>query len=412
MCGRSPSNRGSSPAKYRATRCDLMNQRIPFFRHDLGQPELDMVADVFAGEILTTGAYVDRFEHQFAEYLGARHCLAVSHCTGALHMALLGLGIGSGDEVITTPMSFIATATAIMEAGATPVFVDVERGTGNIDAAHIEAAITPRTKAIVPVHLYGLMCDMPAIRSIADRHGLKIIEDSAHCIEGMRARVRPGQISDAAAFSFYATKNLTCGEGGALVVNDTMLYDKLRLLRLHGATKTAADRVREGYRHWDMVLMGWKYNMSNIEAALLLPQFSRLERKLTERTQLAARYRAQLARIPGIRTPETPADTQVHGHHIFPIWVDAIPRDRLVQHLLGNGVGTVVNYLAMHLLTWFRENMGTKPGDFPVAEEIGDKVLSLPFYPGMPVEHIDQVCVHIEAAVAGDSIVRAVNEQI
>ncbi len=382
-----------------------MTQSIPFFRHDLGQVELDMLAEVLAGDILTTGAYVDRFERQFAEYLGARHCLAVSHCTGALHMALLGLDIGPGDEVITTPMSFIATATAILEAGAMPVFVDVEPGTGNIDASRIAAAVTPRTKAILPVHLYGLMCDMPAIRRIADAHGLKIIEDSAHCIEGRRCGVRPGELSDAAAFSFYATKNLTCGEGGALVVNDTALYEKLRLLRLHGATKTAADRMREGYRHWDMVLMGWKYNMSNIEAALLLPQFARLQRKLVERTELAARYCARLARIPGVRVPATPTDTEVHGRHIFPIWVDAIPRDRLVQHLLSNGVGTVVNYLAMHLLTWFREHMGTKRGDFPVAEEIGDKVLSLPFYPGMPVEHIEQVCAHIEAAVAVESTI-------
>jgi len=381
-----------------------MNQRIPFFRHDLGHAELNMMAEVLAGDILTTGAYVDRFERQFAEYLGARHCLAVSHCTGALHMALLGLDIGPGDEVITTPMSFIATATAIMEAGATPVFVDVEPNTGNIDAARIEAAITPRTRAIMPVHLYGLMCDMPTILRIADAHRLKIIEDSAHCIEGRRAGVRPGQLSDAAAFSFYATKNLTCGEGGALVVNDTELYKKLRLLRLHGATKTAADRMREGYQHWDMVLMGWKYNMSNIEAALLLPQFARLERKLAERAALAERYTRLLARMRGVRIPAMPADTQVHGRHIFPIWVDSLPRDRLVQHLISKGVGTVVNYLAMHTLTWFRDNMGTKRGDFPIAEEIGDKVLSLPFYPGMPEEHVDQVCAEIEVALAKSAV--------
>jgi len=381
-----------------------MKQRIPFFRHDLGQPELDMVAEVLGGDILTTGAYVDRFERQFADYLGARQCLAVSHCTGALHMALLGLDIGPGDEVITTPMTFIATATAIMEAGATPVFVDVESVTGNIDAARIEAAITPHTKAIMPVHLYGLMCDMHAIRRIADAHGLKIIEDSAHCIEGCRDGVRPGQLSDAAAFSFYATKNLTCGEGGALVINDSVLYEKLRLLRLHGATKTAADRMREGYQHWDMVVMGWKYNMSNIEAALLLPQFARLDRKLAERTELAARYCARLQHIPGIRVPATPAGTEVHGRHIFPIWVDAIPRDQLVLHLMANGVGTVVNYLAVNTLTWFRNNMGTKRGDFPIAEEIGDKVLSLPFYPGMPVEHVDQVCAEIEAALAESAV--------
>jgi dTDP-4-amino-4,6-dideoxygalactose transaminase len=252
------------------------------------------------------------------------------------------------------------------------------------------------------------MCDMPAIRQIADAHGLKVIEDSAHCIEGRRRGVRPGQLSNAAAFSFYATKNLSCGEGGALGVNDTALYEKLRLHRLHGATKSAADRAREGHQDRDMVLMGWKYNMSNIEAAPLLPQFARLERKLVERAELAARNHARLSRIPGVRAPSTPPDTEVDGHHIFPIWVDAVPRDRLVKHLLTNGVGTVVNYLAMHLLTWFRENMGTKRGDFPVPEEIGDKGLPLPFHPGMPVDHIDQVCAHIKAAVAAESAVAAV----
>src|SRR5262249_39453218 len=167
---------------------------------------------------------------------------------GALHLALLALDIGPGDEVITTPMSFVATATAILEAGAMPVFVDVEPDTGNLDPHLVEAAITSRTKAILPVHLYGLMCDMRALKTIADRHGLRIIEDAAHCIEGMRDGVRPGELSDAACFSFYATKNLTCGEGGAITVNDDALAERLKLLRLHGMTRTAQESAREGYR--------------------------------------------------------------------------------------------------------------------------------------------------------------------
>src|SRR5262249_35712973 len=152
---------------------------------------------------------------------------------------------------ITTPMTFIATATSILEAGATPVFVDVEPGSGNLDASGVEAAITPRTKAILPVHLFGLMCDMRALRAIADRHGLAIVEDAAHCVEGIRDSVRPGALGDTACFSFYATKNLSCGEGGAVITRDAALYEKLRLLRVHGMTKTAADRAREGYTHWD-----------------------------------------------------------------------------------------------------------------------------------------------------------------
>src|SRR6516164_7572709 len=172
--------------------------RIPYFRHDLGEAELACVASVLEGEILTTGAAVSAFEAKFAACLGVRHVLGVTSCTGALHMALLALDIGPGDEVITTPMSFVATATAILEAGATPVFVDVEPDTGNIDAELIESAITPHTKAILPVHLYGLMCDMRALQTIADRHDLRLIEDAAHCIEGVRYEIRPGELSDAA----------------------------------------------------------------------------------------------------------------------------------------------------------------------------------------------------------------------
>src|SRR5205823_9801106 len=192
----------------------------------------DAVAEVLSGPILTTGEYVARFERRFAEALGRRHCIAVTSCTGGLHLSLLALGIGPGDEVITTPMTFIATSTAIIEAGARPVFVDVEPTTGNLDATKVEAAITERTRAILPVHLYGQMCDMRALRDIANHHGLFIVEDAAHCIEGTRDGVRPGLLGDTACFSFYATKNLTCGEGGAVVCNDDALLEKLRLLRL------------------------------------------------------------------------------------------------------------------------------------------------------------------------------------
>src|SRR6266849_880604 len=277
--------------------------RIPYFRHDLGEAELACVANVLEGEILTTGGAVSEFEAKFAACLGVRHALGVTSCTGALHMALLALDVGSGDEVITTPMSFVATATAILEAGATPVFVDVEADTGNLDPDRVEAAVTSKTKAILPVHLYGLMCDMRALKTLADRHGLRIIEDAAHCIEGKRDGIRPGELSDAACFSFYATKNLTCGEGGAITVNDDALAERLKLLRLHGMTRMAQESEREGYRHWDMVLMGWKYNMSNVEAALLLPQFERMDAKLVRRHVIASRYEQAFAGMDGVERP-------------------------------------------------------------------------------------------------------------
>jgi dTDP-4-amino-4,6-dideoxygalactose transaminase len=363
---------------------------VPFYRHDLGEPEVRAIAEVLAQPILTTGHVTEAFEKKFAEYLGRRYALAVTSCTGAMHMSLLALGIGPGDEVITTPMTFAATALAIVEAGATPVFVDVEADTGNLDARLVEAKITPRTKAILPVHLYGLMCDMKALRHIADKHGLRIIEDAAHCVEGVRDGIRPGELGDTACFSFYATKNLTCGEGGALVTNDPELHDRLRLIRLHGMTKTAFDRYKEGYKHWDVVLPGWKYNMSNIDAALLLPQLERLDAKLAKREALATYYRQRLSAVSGLRIPAI-APSSVHAWHLFCVWIEGGRRDWMVQELMARGIEVVVNYRAVHLLEYFRQFDRCKPGSFPVAERIGDAALSLPFYPDMRREQIDTV---------------------
>lgn len=372
-----------------------MKQQIPFYRHDLGQPELDAIAEVFSGSILTTGDTVARFEQQFAMFLGRKHALGVTSCTGAMHMSLMALGIGPGDEVITTPMTFIATAAAILEAGARPVFVDVEPDTGNIDAGAIEAAISERTRAILPVHLYGLMCDMREIKRIADRHDLRIIEDCAHCVEGERDGVKPGQLSDAACFSFYATKNLTCGEGGALVTDRDDLIEQLRLLRLHGMTKSAADRQREGYTHWDMVLLGWKYNLDNIQAAMLLPQLARLQAKLTRRHALARLYDEALCEVDGVRIFSF-SDKITHARHLYPIRVPAALRDRLVEELSKLGVGVVVNYRAIHLLSYFAQKLEYRTGDFPSAEAIGDEVLSLPFFPTMENAQVLQVVDHVK----------------
>lgn len=367
-----------------------MSQAIPFYMHDLGHVELEAISGVLAGPILTTGDTVARFEAEFAAYLGRRHALGVTSCTGAMHMALLALGIGPGDEVITTPMTFIATATAIIEAGARPVFIDVEPDTGNLDARNIEAAITSRTRAILPVHLYGQMCDMRAIRRIADEHRLAIVEDCAHCVEGERDGVRPGQFSDAACFSFYATKNLTCGEGGALATDRDDLLDTLKLLRLHGMTKMAADRQREGYKHWDMPLLGWKYNMDNIQAAMLLPQMRRIDRKIAQRERLAKIYEQRLAAIPGLRLPALRASVR-HARHLFPILVSPGERDRVIAELGAAGVGAMVNYRAIHLLSYFAREFGHVAGDFPIAEEFGNSVISLPYYPTMPEESVTSV---------------------
>jgi UDP-4-amino-4-deoxy-L-arabinose-oxoglutarate aminotransferase len=372
---------------------------VPFYKHGLGQPELDAIAEVFKGSILTTGEWVSRFEKRFADYLGTKGALGVTSCTGALHMSLLAWDIGPGDEVITTPLTFIASSTAIMEAGAKPVFVDVEEDTGNIDAARVEAAITPRTRAILPVHLYGQMCDMKALRAIADRHKLAIFEDAAHCVEGVRDGVKPGQLGDTASFSFYATKNLTCGEGGALAWNDESKTKRLNLLRLHGMTKMAADRAREGYTHWDMTLLGWKYNMDNIQAAMLLPQMDRIEDNWVKREEVAKWYEEELQTIRGLSVPVTRPGAR-HARHLFPVLIGEGRRDAVIAHLQKAGVGCMVNYRAIHTLTFFKEALHYPTDAFPIASRLGDAALSLPFYPGLARAEVKEVVKEIGMALS------------
>jgi dTDP-4-amino-4,6-dideoxygalactose transaminase len=363
---------------------------IPFYLHDLGAAETEAFAQALADPILTTGDTVARFERRFAERLGRKHAIAVQSCTGALHISLVALGIGPGDEVITTPMTFIATATAIIQAGARPVLVDVEPDTGNIDPARVEAAITSRTRAIMPVHLYGQMCDMNALRDIASRRGLRIVEDSAHCVEGRREDLGPGEVGDTACFSFYATKSLTCGEGGAVVTDDDALAARLRALRAHGMTKAAADRAREGYRHWDMPEFGWKYNLDNLHAAILLPQLDRLEANWLKRCALARQYERRLGGIHDLWWPRMRSHVQ-HARHLFPVWVGRGRRDEVIAALQARGIGVMVNYRAIHLLTYFKQTYGYTRGDFPAAERIGDSTISLPLYPRLEIERIREV---------------------
>ena len=372
--------------------------RIPFFRHDLGALEVASLAAALEGPILTTGDLVAEFERRFAALVDVPHAVALTSCTGALHLALAALGIGPGDEVVTTPMTFIATATAILQAGARPVFVDVEPDTGNLDVGRIDAALTPRTRAIVPVHLFGQMCDMRALRALADRHGLRVVEDAAHCVEGGRDGVRPGALGDAACFSFYATKSLTSGEGGALVTRDAALAERVRLLRLHGMTSSAADRERHGYRPWDMIALGWKYNMDNLQAALLLPQLPRVAANHARRTALAARYREALRALEGLRLPAVRGTTR-HAWHLFAVWCDRA-RDAVLAGLERAGVGVTVNYEPVHLTRYFRQTFGYAPGAFPVAEAIGAATLSLPLYATMPEADVDEVVARLTAILA------------
>lgn len=354
--------------------------KIEFFKHNIEQDDIKRATDVLNSIFLTTGQVVSEFENSFASYLKGRHAVGVTSCTAALHLSLLAYGIGKGDEVITTPMSFCATSNSILHAGATPVFIDVEKETGNINAELIEAAITKTTKAIMPVHLYGQMCDMKKIRTIADKYGLIVIEDAAHAIEAERDGVKVGELGDTACFSFYATKNITSGEGGAITTNNSEKADLLKTLRLHGIDKSALDRYTKIYQHWDMPVLGWKYNMDNIHAALLIGQLKRIDGLWQKKDEIWRTYEDKLTGIRDLSILKTIGNSR-HARHLFTILVGEDRRDSVLHELQDRGIGVAVNYRPIHLLRYYRKTFGYKEGDFPIAEDIGKRTVSLPLYP-------------------------------
>jgi dTDP-4-amino-4,6-dideoxygalactose transaminase len=373
--------------------------KVDFYRHPLGYEEIASVTETLHSLFLTSGPKTKEFEKRFAEYYGIKHAIGVTSWTMGGFIALKALGIGEGDEVITTPMTFMATANIIIEAGAKPVFVDVEAHTGNIDCEKIEAAITPRTIAILPVHLYGLMCDMRRMSEIARNHNIAIIEDCAHCVEGVRDGVRPGDLSDMAVFSFYATKNLASGEGGAITTNRDDLAEKLFRLRQHGMNKSAADRYTSRFVHYDMEELGYKCNMFDIQAALLLPQLPRLGERLLRREEICQRYDRGFEGARGISRPAT-LDVSVHGRHLYTIWVAPAIRDEVLSQLQDRGIGVAVNFRSINRLSYYRANFDMPDGTFPNAERLGDSTITLPLYVGLKDEEIDYVIEQTKAVVA------------
>jgi dTDP-4-amino-4,6-dideoxygalactose transaminase len=363
---------------------------VEFYRHSVTEADIQEVVAVLRSVFLTTGPKSAAFEKAFAEYLGVEDVVSVSSCTSALFLSLAALDVMQGDEVITTPLTFIATSNAVLHTGATPVFVDVEPATGNIDAARVKTAISERTKAVIPVHLYGLMADVRSLAQICEEARIDMIEDAAHAAEPVRDGFRPGQKGTTACFSFYATKNLTCGEGGAVATNRRELGERLRRLRQHGMSKGAAERYTSRYQHWDMVELGYKANLSDINAALLLGQLTRLEGQLTRREAIARRYEEAFAGIDGLGYPIVPAGVR-SARHLFTIWVPPQHRDASLAMLQDKGIGVAVNYRAVHLLSYYRERFGFEPGMFPNAERIGASTITLPLYPSMTDQQVDTV---------------------
>jgi dTDP-4-amino-4,6-dideoxygalactose transaminase len=365
-----------------------------------GSPALDeaeiqeVVATLRSGWI-GTGPRVARFEKDFCAYTGSPHAMALNSCTAGLHLSLLAAGVGPGDEVITTPFTFAATANAVIHTGATPVFVDVEERSQNIDPSRIEKAITPRTRALIPVHFAGRPCDMDAILAMADRHGLRVIQDAAHATETTWRGRHVAGLGDAACFSFYVTKNVVTGEGGMVTTPHADWAERIQMYGLHGMSKGAWKRYGdEGYVHYQVLFPGYKYNMPDMAAALGIHQLARVEAYAQVRRRIWERYDRAFADLPAwTPAPEEP-ETR-HARHLYTLHVDidrlGVSRDQVVADLKAEGIGTGIHFIALHLHPYYRDRFGFTPDAFPVARRLSERTLSLPLSARLTDQDVEDV---------------------
>ena len=370
---------------------------IPFHVPDIGHEEIAEVVDSLTSGWLTTGPKTRRFEADFASYIGADvEALAVNSATSGLHLALEAIGVGPGDEVITTPFTFTATAEVIRYLGAHPVFVDVKEDTLNIDPAAIEAAITSKTKAIMPVHFAGLACEMDAIFSIASRYGLRVVEDAAHALPTRYAGRLIGSLaSDVTVFSFYATKTLATGEGGMVVTRDAQIAQRCRTMRLHGIDRDAFDRYTSRNASWSyrVVAPGFKYNMTDIASSIGIHQLRKVDQFRRQREQLASRYDTLLKDL-AIRLPAHAPTGDTHAWHLYTIRLNtdgAVSRDEFIQKMSAAGIGTSVHFIPLYLHPYWRDTYDLAPEQFPVATRAFNGIVSLPLYSRMSDSDQDRV---------------------
>lgn len=373
---------------------------LPFALPDTGEEEIAEVSAAIRSGWITTGPRAKRFEEDFAAFLGTPqlHCMAVNSATAGLHLALEALGIGPGDEVITTTHTFTATAEVARYLGADVVLVDIDPATLCIDAKQVEAAITARTKAIIPVHYAGLAADMPALLAIARKHGLKVVEDAAHALPTTSGGQLVGTLeSDFTVFSFYANKTISTGEGGMVVTRDAALAERIRIMRLHGINRDAFDRFRSTTPAWyyEVVAPGFKYNLTDVAAAMGLAQLAKLPRFLARRQHLADRYREQLRGLPLLLPPE-PQPGEVHAWHLYVIRLDdrameITSRDALIQGLSDLGIGTSVHYIPLHRQPYWRDRYQLTAEMFPHSEAAYQRMLSIPLFTAMSDADQDRV---------------------
>jgi dTDP-4-amino-4,6-dideoxygalactose transaminase len=380
---------------------------LPLSRPAIGEEEIAEVVDCLRSGWITTGPRTLRFEEEFARASGARHAIALSSATAGFHLAFQALGIGPGDEVITPSLTFVAIANMIVMAGATPIFIDVDPHTLNVDPRRVEEAITARTRAIVPVHYAGLPCDLEPLHELARKHGISIIEDAAHAV-GASYRGRPiGGLSDLTIFSFHPLKNLTTAEGGMITTSSDRLAEQLRLLRFHGMDRDAWKRYGpHGTPGYEVLQPGYKYNMTDLQASLGLHQLRKLERMNAARAAHAAAYQSALANIPEVELPATSGGYAArHVWHLFVprLHLDrlSISRDELMRRLREENIGTGLHFKAVHLHPYYREHYPQPEGALLHTEIASERILSLPLFPQMHPGDVEDVAAALKRTLAG-----------
>ena len=388
-------------------------RQIAFHRAAMGPDEEREVVDTLRSGWITTGPKAKRFEQEFAEYVGARHALAVAHCTGALHLSLWALGLGPGDEVITSPFTFTATAEVMGYLGVKPVFVDVDPGTFNLSPARVEEALESgrhrNVRALLPVHFAGHPCDMDRLLAIARQYNLKIVEDAAHAAGGARyldgrGMTKVGTIGDLTCFSFYATKNFTSAEGGMITTSDPELAEKIAVASLHGMNRDAWKRYdKSGSWYYEIHDLGFKYNLSDVHAAIGLAQLRRAPGFMRRRSEIAARYSQAFRSCDALQVPFCETGVE-HPWHLYVLRLKPdllrVGRGQFVEMLRERGVGTSVHCIPLHTMQYYQRTYGYRNGDFPVAEDIFSRCLSLPLYASMSDEDVDYVIENVLAIAA------------
>ena len=361
----------------------------------IGEPEIEEVVKSMRAAWLGTGPKVKEFEELMAEYKGVKYAVAVNSCTAGLHLSCLAIGLQKGDEVILPAMTFCATINAVIHAGAVPVLVDVEPETFNMDPVHVRRKISPRTKAIMPVHFAGRACNMDEITSIAREHNLKIIEDCAHAIETEFRGQKTGTFGDCGVLSFYSTKNIVTGEGGMVLTNNADIAKRIKTLALHGMSEDAWKRFSDdGYKHYEVVEVGYKYNMMDLQAAIGMHQIKRVEKHWQRRLEIWQNYNKAFAGLP-VSIPAPLEIDSLHALHLYTLLVDEkrapVTRDHLITELHKRKIGTGVHYRAIPVHPVYQRLFGWKPEEYPVAHQVGRETVSLPLSAKLTDEDVKDV---------------------